>query len=154
MGDYYLVINKKEDSGLDPLHQLKFINKTDLKKHENTKGTLIPQEINPENTFSIGVKEEKMWGNENTNLLNNDVLIDIKPEKKNLIDLPLKKILTNMSQTLLDTYAETIVTLHRDIPNQTKYNIITTFLQKDDRLIYIGIFFVLISISFSFLTLL
>ena len=37
MGDYYLVINKKEDSGLDPLHQLKFINKTDLKKHENTK---------------------------------------------------------------------------------------------------------------------
>lgn len=154
MGDYYLIVNTKEHVGLDPLHQLKFINETDLKRHENTKGTLIPQEINSENTFSIDLKKEKMWGNENTNLLNNDVLVDIKPEKKKLIDLPLRKILTNMSQVLLDTYAKTVVTLYRDIPNQTKYNILKIFLQKDDRLIYIGIFFVLISISFSFLILL
>lgn len=147
MNGYVLVGEKIKGSGplqqdlknqeLKPLHKLNFIRENELKKHENIKGTLIPREI----TFN----------NDKKHKLNRDVVIDVKDENKNLLDLSLRKILTNMSKSVVDTYAEIVVTSNRNIPLEDKCDKITNFLKKEDRLIYIGMSLIVLSFSFVLL---
>ena len=56
-----------------------------------------------------------------------------------------------MSKSVIDTYAEIIVTSNRNIPLEDKCDKITNFLKKEDRLIYIGMSLIVLSFSFVLL---
>lgn len=141
MSDYFVMIHKKENDKLDPLQQLPFIHQNDIKdSHTNIKGSLIPQNFGPDNViFSNKSKDEIK-----------ETAINVSPEHKDIMELPLNEILKNISKSVIDIIAETIVVLHKEIPPEDKYNELTTFLKNNDRLIYLGLFFILISMIFSF----
>ena len=56
-----------------------------------------------------------------------------------------------MSKSVVDTYAEIVVTSNRNIPLEDKCDKITIFLKKEDRLIYIGMSLIVLSFSFVLL---
>jgi len=141
MSDYFVMIHKKENDKLDPLQELPFIHQNDIKdSHTNIKGSLIPQNFGPENViFSNKSKDEIK-----------ETVINVSPEHKDIMELPLKEILKNISKSVIDSFAETVVVINKEIPPEDKYKEIINFIKKDDRLIYLGLFFILISMIFSF----
>ena len=145
MGDYYFMIHQKEKDGLDPLHQMPFITEEELKDtHRNIKGSIIPNNFGPENVISANLPKDVIRETIK------ETVIDVSPENKDIMELPLKEILKNISKSVIDIFAETVVVINKEIPPEDKYKEIINFIKKDDRLIYTGLFFILVSMIFSF----